>query len=49
MAFFFLFPHLPAMTGTHQGISIPTHLITSSFYLSPFGNSELLLAYSHEQ
>lgn len=31
------------MTGTHQGISNPTHLITSSFYLSPFGISEVLI------
>lgn len=38
----FSFPH-PLTIGTHQGISISIHLITSSFYLSPLGNSELLI------
>lgn len=40
---FFSFSYPLTMMGTHQGISVPTHLITSSFYLSPFGNSELLI------
>lgn len=47
---FFSFSHPLTTMGTRQGISVPTHLITSSFHLSPFGNSELLiLAYSYEQ
>lgn len=40
---FFSFPHSLTMIGPHQEISIPTHLITSSFYLSLSGNSEFLI------